>query len=160
VGINLGIFPALGSQEDVLRGLNPLHCKDGVPTEACFILKPNHPMDDGISFGILRANGAEAEGKPFGAAYGISPEVLTGLMPQPGYGVARLNVGSALEPVQGGPVTFLQREAVEWENYRSAHAMMTGYQTITNKERKELGRHLTRLACQAVLIPPTAAIIG
>jgi len=144
----------LGDGENVLRGLNPAHCDGGVPTEGCFILKRNDALNNGPSFGILEPAPEEAETAPIGARQGICVNTFAGLLPSTDYGIARLNVGVALEPIRGRESGFIQNDEARWGPFSRAHAMFTGYQSFGNQERKDLQRHLARIAAKAVLKAP------
>jgi hypothetical protein len=155
VGINLAAFGAiLGDGESVLRGLNPSHCEDGVPTEGCFILKRDDPPNMGPSFGILAATLEEDGIAPIGAACGIPLETFATVLPSGSYGIARLNVGVVLQPIRDRAVGFVRDPEDAWGQHRDAHAMLTGYQVFTNRERRDLQRHLAKIAAQSVLKEP------
>jgi hypothetical protein len=150
VGIDLAALgEILGDGEDVLRGLNPKHCQDGLPTEGCFILKAYDT--EGPSFGILVAAPEAHNTAPLGVRQGISPELFSTLLPSPDYGVARLNVGRALQEVRGRGVVFARIDDEDWGEHRTAHAMLIGYQALEPRARKDLQRFLARLANEAVL---------
>jgi hypothetical protein len=154
LGINLAaIGTILIDGENVLRGLNPFHCEDGLPTQACFILKRDHPPNDGLSFGILKAAREQAEVAPLGSAQGITAEEFATLM-SADYGIAILSVGEAVVPIRARAAGFVQNDEAAWGQHRAAHAMLTGYQAFTDKDRKDLQRHLAKLAARAVLKNP------
>lgn len=158
MGTGLAAFgEILGDGENVLRGLNPKHCEDGLPTEGCFILRRNDPPDDGPSHGIHEADHDQAANSPLGAAQGISVAAFLTVLPAPDYGVARLNVGAALDPIRGREIGFVQKDDAKWGNFANAHAMVTGHQSLSNRECKELVRHFTKLAVQSVLKKPATS---
>jgi hypothetical protein len=155
VGTNIAAYGAvLGDGEDVLRGLNPIHCDGGLPTEGCFMLRRNDPPDDGPSFGIQEAPAEKAATAPLGVAQGVAPGLLATLIPA-GFGIARLNVGEALAEVRGRGVGFVQKDDESWGDYKDAHAMLTGYQEFRNRDLKDLQRYLAKLASGTVLKPPS-----
>jgi hypothetical protein len=155
VGTNLeALGEILGDGENVLRGLNPAHCEAGLPTEGCFILKRHDRIEDGPSFGILKAPESEQANAPVGARQGISSATFATLLPSLTYGISRLNVREALDPFRNGGA-FLQRNDDDWGEHRTAHSMLTGYQQLSNKDRKDFQRHLARMAARAVLKAPT-----
>jgi hypothetical protein len=155
VGINLAALGAvLGDGENVLRGLNPFHCEAGLPTSACFILRRDDPPREGPSFGILQAAQEQAGISPLGAAQGIPVEAFATVLPSADWGIARLNVGAALEPIRGRMAGFVQNDEEGWGPYRAAHAMITGHQVFTDKDRRDLQRHLAKIAAQSVLTNP------
>lgn len=157
MGTNLAAHgEILGEGEEVLRGLNPKLCEDGLPTEACFILKAHDT--EGPSFAILAASPAAQDIAPVGARQGVSPEVFATLLPQPDdgeYGVAQLNVGRALQEVREREVVFVQINDADWGEHQAAHAMLIGYQALEPRTRKDLQRFLARLAVENVLKRPT-----
>jgi hypothetical protein len=160
VGTNLAALGAiLGNEEYVLRGLNPKHCEeDGLPTEDCFVLSRTHPIDDGESFGIFIAEQADVDTRPLGAAHGVTVDIFSTLIPSPNYGVSLLKVADALEPVRERNIAFIQKDEDLWGAYRSAHAMLTGYQEqFTKQERREIVRHLTKLAAKSIVKTPTTS---
>ena len=153
MGINLtALGEILGDGEEVLRGLNPAHCDNGLPTEGCFILKA-HDLE-GPSFAIMIAPPEAQDTSPLGVRQGISPDLFLTLLRRPDYGIAQLNVGSALQHVSELGVVFAQVDDEEWAEHRSAHAMLTGYQTLEPRTRRDLQRFLARLAAEKVLKKP------
>lgn len=128
--------------EDVYRGLNPKFVEEGVPTMDCFIMSASDPIDDGISFGRVRD---------------ISAENLLVALNKPSWGVAQLNVAEALAGVKatGLVIDFRQKDAADWGEHRTAHVMLTGYQSMKKQERNDLRRHLAKLAAKKVVIPAT-----
>lgn len=148
MGINLvPLGEALTSEENLLRGLNPVYCEEGLPTEQCFILKKSDIVHDGPSFGI------EKPGGPVGQRQGLTHQEFAALM-SPGYGAARVNIGEALMHIQTSPAAFYQKDAEDWGEHRRAHAMISGHQNFTNRQLRDLSRHLTKLAAKAVLKSP------
>jgi hypothetical protein len=155
VGINLAALGAiLGDGENVLRGLNPFHCEGGLPTEGCFILKRDDAPNMGASFCIIESPPERSGIAPLGVAHGIGAETFASLLPSDDYGIARLNVGVALEPIRARVVGFVQDPEEAWGEHREAHAMLTGYQVFTNRDRRDLQRHLAKIASQSVLKTP------
>jgi hypothetical protein len=148
VGINVApLGEALTTEENLLRGLNPRHCEEGLPTEQCFILRRSDMVHDGPSFGIERPGG------PVGERQGLShPEFATLMSAE--YGVARVNIGQALQHIQTSSVAFYQKDAEDWGQHRRSHAMISGHQSFSRRQLGELSRHLTQLAVRAVLKTP------
>jgi len=150
VAINLAALgEILGEGEEVLRGLNPKLCEDGLPTEACFILKAQDV--EGPSFGILVAPPEAQPIAPLGARQGVSPEVFLTKLPSLDYGIAQLNVGRALQEVRARGVVFVQSDDEDWGEHRAGHAMLTGYQVLGRRTINDLKRFLARVANEAVL---------
>jgi hypothetical protein len=148
VGINVvPLGEALTTEESLLRGLNPRHCEEGLPTEQCFILSRSDAVDDGPSFGIERPGG------PIGERQGLTHQEFAAIM-RAGWGVARVNIGEALQPIQTRSVAFYQKDAENWGEHSRAHAMISGHQSFTKGQLRELSRHLTKLAAKAVLKTP------
>lgn len=155
MGTNLGYGrEVLTDSEHVLRGLNPFHCKAGLPTEGCFILKANDPPDDGPSYAIHEAPAEQAHSAPLGVRQGISANVFLAALPGPDYGIARLNVGSALQHVRAYGVVFVQKDDESWGEHCRAHAMITGHQVLEPRTRRDLQRFLAKLAAEQVLRTP------
>lgn len=155
MGANVGALgDILGDGEEVMRGLNPAHCEGGLPTEGCFILKANDAIDDGPSYGIFLAPGAQPELAPLGVRQGISAEIFATLLPHDRYGIARMNVGRALEQVRGRGVAFRQKDDEDWGQHRGAHAMITGHQGLEPRTRKDLQRYLAKIASEGVVKSP------
>ena len=142
----------LGDGENVLRGLNPKHCENGLPTEGCFIIKAHD--EEGPSFGILIALPENESAAPLGARQGITAELFATLLPSADYGVSMLNVGTALQEVRGRGVIFIQIDDDHWGEYRHAHAMLSGYQTLERRTLNDLKRFLAKIAAQNVLKRP------
>lgn len=154
MGINLGcIGEVLTNSEHVLRGLNPKHCEDGLPTEGCFIVKATDPVNDGPSYGIHLAP-PDQEAVPLGVRQGITAEIFLTKLPNPSYGIARLNVGQALQNVIGSGVRFVQKDDEDWGEHRAAHSMMTGHQQLQRSTLNDLKRYLAKLASQGMLKAP------
>jgi hypothetical protein len=150
VAINLAALgEILGDGEEVLRGLNPKLCEDGLPTEACFILKAQDV--EGPSFGILIAPPEAQPIAPLGARQGISPELFLTKLPSLDYGITQLNVGRALQEVRSRGVVFVQNDDEDWGEHRTGHAMLTGYQALGRRTINDLKRFLAKLATEAVL---------
>ncbi|MGC2477623.1 MAG: hypothetical protein WA485_25015 [Candidatus Sulfotelmatobacter sp.] len=143
--------------EVVLRGLNPKLADDkGLPTERCFKLVANDPIDDGPSFGIAKMPQGQEAAAPLGVRQGITPEDLLTVLPNRDWGVARLRVSEALEHTRAG-VGFVHKIAEDWGEHQQAHCMITGHQPLPTEERNNLRRHLTNLALKDVPIPATLA---
>lgn len=138
---------ALTSEENLLRGLNPRYCEQGIPTEQCFILRRSDVVHDGPSFGVERPGG------PVGERQGLTHQEFAALMTAE-YGVARVNVGEALQHIQTSSVAFYLKDAEDWGKHRGAHAMISGHQSFTRRQLGELSRHLTQLAVKAVVKAP------
>ena len=158
MGTNLAALgTVLTDGEVVLRGLNPkLSDEKGHPTERCFKIVADDPLDDGPSFGIAKmSHGSEAVA-PLGVRQGITPEELPTVLPNKDWGVARLKVSEALEHIRG-TVGFVQKDADAWGEHRRAHCMITGHQSVQTEERNNLRRHLTKLALKDVPIPAKPA---
>jgi len=117
-------------------------------------LSANDRPDDGPSYGIHEAPADQVHISPLGARQGISVEAFLSVLPSREYGVARLNVGRALQEVVGRAMVFVQKDDEKWLQHAAAHAMITGYQTLGNQIRKDLQRYLAKLAAEAVLKPP------
>lgn len=154
MGTNLAALgTVLTDGEVVLRGLNPKLSDDkGLPTERCFKLVANDPIDDGPSFGIAKIPQGQEAVAPLGVRQGITPEDLLTVLPNNDWGVARLTVSEALEHVRG-TVGFVHRIAEDWGEHRQAHCMITGHQPLQTEERNNLRRHLTNLALKDIPIP-------
>lgn len=138
-----------------MRGLNPLHCRDGVPSEGCFIFR----RDRGPSFAIRAPGPSAAGGKALGRQVGISPDDFLSHM-RAGWGAAGLNVGDALRDLRhaypDAAVAFHQKDEASWGEHARAHAEISGHQQLANKAVDDFRRHLARLAARNVLIRPAA----
>lgn len=123
----------------VYRALNPKHLEGGLPGDNHFVVNRKHPPGDGVSVGIADL---------------ISVSQLRSLRVIQTYGqacgVAELNVGEVLAPVATLGISVLQKDALDWESFGGAHAVITGYQTLAGnfgkQARRDLQRHLVKLA--------------
>jgi hypothetical protein len=150
VGISVApLGEILTDGEELLRGLNPKHCENGMPTEGCFILKAQDV--EGPSFGILLPGPGAEQLAPIGTRQGISPDVFLTKLPSTNYGIAQVNVGRALQEVRARGVAFAQNDEEEWGEHSGAHAMLIGYQGLERRTLNELKRFLAKLASERVL---------
>jgi len=124
----------------LFRALNPKHYEDGLPGDNHFVMEQSHPQDDGVSMAITEL---------------ITLEQFRGLSSLTSrygeaFGVAELNVGEILEPVQSTWISVRQKDDPLWGDCVSAHAIVTGYQMLTGASGKkrilEFQRHLVQLA--------------
>jgi len=115
---------------------------EGDPTEAHFIMKKKHRTEEGPSHGICDLIPREHAERLF--------------HPQR---IAKLNVSEMVNPSGGqslserGVVVIPYRDAKSdefYKEYAEAHAVLTGYQDLTNKELNEFKRHLASLAKKAL----------
>lgn len=124
----------IASHLNLFRALNPSHLVGGLPTEQHFIMKKNRP-NDGVSTGLESL---------------ITLQQLRGLEALIHYGkrfaVAVLNVGEVLQPVRETGIRVISRDAPEWGAHSQAHAEITGYASLSNKQVADFGRHLAKLA--------------
>ena len=125
----------LGDEEDVYRGLNLAHCKDGQPTEGCFIMRRTDTLEKGPSHLIVRL---------------IPIEAVTRFLPPEKYLIVRLSVGEILVHVKDKGVRIVQLPDAFFSEYADAHSVLTGYQGLTNKQIGELKHYLARLAVAAL----------
>lgn len=137
---NLGEADALLPKENVYRGLNQGLFHDGKPTSANFVMRKNHEIKQGPSHLIC----------------GLIPKAkVPRFLPPPKWLIVELNVGEMLNPPspeslsdRGVKVIPLRDEF--FEEFADAHAVLTGYQELTNKEIGEFTRYLAQLATKAM----------
>lgn len=122
----LPVIPPGGRVPDdcaLFRALNPKHYEDGLPGDNHFIMRQSDPPDDGVSMAIAELITLEQ-------FRGLSS--LTSLYGE-AFGVAVLNVGEILEPVQSTWINVRQKDDPLWADFASAHAIVTGYQMLTGR---------------------------
>jgi len=130
----------VSNESSIYRALNPNHLDGGLPGDNHFVMKQNHPVDDGVSMGITalitlpQLRSIEILKQSYGD----------------GFGVAELSVAEALAPVAGTGIRIIQQDATEWGEFARAHAILTGYQMLIGREGKrkirEFQRHIVKLA--------------
>jgi len=120
--------PAILAPTDLLyRGIHPLYCQGGQLTSGVFVLKKKHTLQEGPSVGVARLvpltsfHALMGEGWGVGALEASVPQSLT------------LTVQSLPDP--------------RWGEHAHAHAVITGYQKLTDKGRNDVARML-RIALQ------------
>jgi hypothetical protein len=131
----------LPPEADVYRGLRrESFSPDGYPTEANFIMKKKDRIENGPSHLIC-------DRIPRPDAERFFPLVV------------RLNVGEMLNPPEQqslserGVVVVPYRDARSdefFQEYAHAHAVLTGYQGMTNREIQDFKRYLALLAKRAL----------
>jgi hypothetical protein len=126
------------SPSDLLyRGINPMFYVDGEVTTGVFFMKKKDAVDDGPSVGLAN----------------LIPLTAFHTLMAPGWGVGEF---SASIP-QGLGLTVFPKPEPSWGSYANAHAVITDYQSLTNKRRVEVARALTNAVRQNVIIKPDAA---
>ena len=128
------------SESNVYRALNPKHLENGLPGDNHFVMKATHAKDDGVSTGVDSLISLQQFQRL---------DVVCQVYGFP-YGVAKLNVGELIEPVSILGIRVVQQDAPEWGDWARAHAIITGYQTLTGNQGKrqirDFQRHLVKLA--------------
>jgi hypothetical protein len=130
----------ISGDEDVYRALNPKHLENGLPGDNHFAMSKSHALGDGISVGIA---------SHISILELRSIEVLKARC-GPEFGVAVLRVAEALNPVAALGIGVVQKDAIDWGIFNSAHAVITGYQLVSGDDRRrrlqDFQRHLVKLA--------------
>lgn len=126
---------------NLLRAINPKHLDGkGQLCDNSFFLSRSKPKD-GVSTGIeplitvQQLRNLQCIRKRCGEACGV----------------AVMNVGEVLNPVQDTPIRVLQEDDEEWGCFSHAHALITGHQGLPKgdegkKKLKDFQRHLVNLA--------------
>ncbi len=124
--------------ESIYRALNPKH--GTLPDDNHFVMLRGHPPGDGVSTGIA-------------SLISVSELRSLAVIKQKCGGacaVAELPVSEVLAPVAMLGISVIQQDAPDWGAFSGAHAVITGYQALTDKEGKqriqEFQRHLVKLA--------------
>jgi hypothetical protein len=130
----------LSPEKDVYRGLQPDTFYAGNPTETSFIMRKNHTTEKSLSHLVCDFI-PRAEAERFLSA--------------PKWVLVRLNVGEMLNPPGQASLADRGLRLIPFpdnffQEYAHAHAVLTGYQMLTNKEIGEYARYLALLAKKAL----------
>jgi hypothetical protein len=116
------------------RGIHPMHFQQGLLLSGVFILNKKHTTEQGPSVGIEKS---------------ISLAAFHSLMRE-GWGV-----GGLLASVAHSQDLIVQPlPAPEWGEYSNAHAVITAYQKLTNKQCTDVARVLKNALQKNILINP------
>lgn len=126
-------------EADVFRGLDPKYFHDGRPTDVCFVMRKKHDLKDGPSH--LRCD--------------LIPRQEAERFFDSKWVLVRLTVGEMLRPPGQQPlsergVRIVPLPDSHFEEYANAHAVLTGYQDLSNKEIGDFKRYLAQLAGKAL----------
>ncbi|HET8923619.1 MAG TPA: hypothetical protein VFN26_11565 [Candidatus Acidoferrum sp.] len=123
--------------DSLYRGINPQFYENGQVTSGVFCLKKKDTLEDAPSVGIEKLVPLQKFHSFMGA----------------GWGVGQFSVSV---PLGLGLTVHLLPEP-SWKEYADAHAVITGYQALSNSKRGECERALRDAVRQNVRIPPSAA---
>lgn len=128
----------------VLRALNPKHFVKGLPGDEHFVMSRAHDQDNGISVGVEGLISIQQLRQLSGISSRYGPCCA----------IAVLNTGDIVDPASRPEIKVIQQDDAEWEDFSSAHAIITGYQAFPRgaegrKRLKDFQRHLVKLACNS-----------
>jgi hypothetical protein len=125
----------VSSTDSLYRGINPLFYDQGQLMSGVFFLKKKDTTEEGPSVGITRLIPLTNFQSYMGAGWGVGELAIS--VPHS----LSLTVHPLSEPA--------------WGVHADAHAVITGYQTLTNTKRTDVARALRNALQKKILVKPT-----